>query len=785
MNLCGIGNYAEPELVKLDIPNERFKGVSSSSSRRKSTSKSRSRRKSRSPIDFDTPLNDESSSKQGISSTRGKSSHELSSSKGKPSRGSQTPPPPSTPSFLNPIDPKSLVAKPQKATSVKRLEEGFNLRMITEEDVKSIRLDLDPGNPYLRIRPRYGNENDGSKSNSAETLMRLQDIARLEVGRDKTNRTTVSGKKPIKFFSIMLRSRSKQYRTFSFEAESVADRDVIISGIKKLLEQARAAHKSQKNQKKMKNHHKEDITEQHAKGQSVGKSLPERSSIDHRNDSYGSDFRNQKSTDDSCRDKAVERSLSGQTSYSGSGSSAIKSNGSRSSASRTSASTLSQKSHNSERVKDAAAVVAAKREMLAQGYGCNPFGCSSQALVEDAELAAKLENHTNGPWCADDICSAGLKEFNETVTGIFGDTPVLLASKTKKESSTFASTTAGTSMTSLLWSSPSPTKPKNIRRRPQNRARDPTAKAVRWNRLRFQMTFEGADVDKNIPYLKTIRSCDEYDKRQKPSYEAFQSSPFKSTNPETVEDEDLYYDSDPEDSRERTFKRLGPRGVLAERENRIQDDSIVGRRRATPTMTPLYNRRVKKVDENVILDIIENLKNQKLTLMWHPAQREKQKPPPICVKVWIESGIYLVDGTFLLPKLTWLPVHEGNADSFVVNASIQTPEAVDMLDVCRVRECDTIDRDLYPFASVERSFIVQTQNGTTLFETRTKQDRNHVVNGLKLCIARLASLLMLRDLRAVDEFFGGNSVPGEAPWWAKSDGEEGGADRDRLPTALP
>jgi hypothetical protein len=430
-------------------------------------------------------------------------------------------------------------------------------------------------------------------------------------------------------------------------------------------------------------------------------------------------------------------------------------------------------------------VVAAKREMMAQDYGCNPFGCSSQAFVEDAELAAKLENHTNGPWCADDIFSAGLKEFNETVTGVFGESSAV-SNKSKNQSSTPSAVT-GTSMTSLLWSSPATKTPKP-KRRLQNRARDPSAKVKRWNKLRFQMTFEGADIDKEIPYLKTIRSCDDFDKRQKPSYGSFQSNPFTALNAlQSTGDDELYYDSDPEDTRERTFKRLGPRGVLAERENKIQYDSVFGRRKPTTTMTPLYNRRMKKVDENVILDIIENLKNQRLTLLWHPTQTEKNKnQAPVCVKVWIESGIYLVDGTFLLPKLTWLPVHEGNADSFVMNAALQNPEALDMLDVCRVRECDTIDRKVYPFANVERSFIIQTQSGVTLFETRSKQDRNHMVNGLKLVIARLASLLMLRDLRAVDEFFGGSSsVPGEAPWWTKRNSDEVATDEDRMPTALP
>jgi hypothetical protein len=42
---------------------------------------------------------------------------------------------------------------------------------------------------------------------------------------------------------------------------------------------------------------------------------------------------------------------------------------------------------------------------------------------------------------------------------------------------------------------------------------------------------------------------------------------------------------------------------------------------------------------------------------------------------------------------------------------------------------------------------------------QSKQERGRIVNGVKLVIARLALLLMLHDLCAVDEFFGGNTVP--------------------------
>lgn len=158
--------------------------------------------------------------------------------------------------------------------------------------------------------------------------------------------------------------------------------------------------------------------------------------------------------------------------------------------------------------------------------------------------------------------------------------------------------------------------------------------------------------------------------------------------------------------------------------------------------------------------------------MWHPTQASESTdlPTVVCVKLWVEAGVYLIDGTFLLPKLTWLPVHESKLYARVLNTSGDTPGSLDLLDVCRVKECDEIDRNIYPFAHIDRSFMIQTQSGKFLFETRSRQERGRVVNGLKLVIARLASLLMLRDLRAVDEFFGGNNnVPGEAPVFARTE----------------
>mmetsp|Transcript_23477 Transcript_23477/g.66439 ORF Transcript_23477/g.66439 Transcript_23477/m.66439 type:complete len:165 (+) Transcript_23477:3-497(+) len=164
------------------------------------------------------------------------------------------------------------------------------------------------------------------------------------------------------------------------------------------------------------------------------------------------------------------------------------------------------------------------------------------------------------------------------------------------------------------------------------------------------------------------------------------------------------------------------------------------------------------------------MKNERMTMLWHPQNGDKgggAAKSPICVKVWIESGVYLVDGSFILPKLTWMAMHEGQLDSRTLNLSKSAPKQLDLLDVCRVRATKSVDRQHYCFARADRSFMVQTQDEAYLFEARTQDERDRIVDAMKLLIARLASLLMLRDLRAVEEFFSCGGVPGEAPQWAR------------------
>lgn len=169
--------------------------------------------------------------------------------------------------------------------------------------------------------------------------------------------------------------------------------------------------------------------------------------------------------------------------------------------------------------------------------------------------------------------------------------------------------------------------------------------------------------------------------------------------------------------------------------------------------------------------------NERMVLMWH-TEISKCMPggSPICVKAWIESGVYLVDGTFLLPKFTMIRATEASnlANEKTQPKQSTTLEKFDLLDVCRIFVPEMIDRSCYPYPHMSRSFIIETGTAQFMLEAQSTEDRDRIVYGLKLLIARLASLLMLRDMRAASEFFGATAhmVPGEAPRWTQDSGHD-------------
>lgn len=705
-------------------------------------------------------------------------------------------------------------------------------------------LDVSPERAHLRVRAREestsDNENDGLKSNFSQIMLKVTDITRLEVGREKTTKKSSSSPKQVKSFSIVMRKPVGKSNTFNFEAESPAERDSIIGGIKSVLDLTKIPSESHR-RRSSQSPHLQDTKSKSERQQSSSSSRRERMTGNKEKESVQSTT-NTKSDDiagnaavyfdfdlpNDGPEAAIEAEVRNDSGERGS-------DDDREAAADELAITIIENPPARRNTSIQVAGInwsvddifcgiaigggdlspretsANNKERGLQGkYGerilSNPFqGCDSNALaaVDDVDLSAIGGNEISaGPFCTDDVCTSTLKDFTDTMKGIFemkqhsregqqSDEKQRLMAEDYIANVLEAPTTVAANLLSVKdMFAAKPEKPPAPKKKSfQNRSRNRGAQAVRLARLRRQMTFHFADSSEKMPFVQIVSSYDDVERGGRFGKKLTSgmitkgpqsdSSQFLKTvvdnmernGSEDAEQEILYYDSDPEDVREMALRR-GPRRAIAELEN--APTRAKPRREALSDISMSrinLSRRLRRVDDDIVNEIINKMKNEEMTLLWHPSQKNNPNRAPFCSKVWIESGIYLIDGTFLLPKLTWVPIFEESIQCKVLNVTLSNPGTIDLLDVCRVRECNKIDRKIHPFANLECSFVVQTQKDVQLFEARTKQECTRIVNGLRLVIARLASLLMLRDLRAVDEFFGGNSVPGEAPAWAQGKNE--------------
>lgn len=315
----------------------------------------------------------------------------------------------------------------------------------------------------------------------------------------------------------------------------------------------------------------------------------------------------------------------------------------------------------------------------------------------------------------------------------------------------------------------------------RNRADNVNKQAKHWQGLKNTITFSAHA--RQSPFLQTARSMGDIEglgEKQggpkSPSKEFFliqavddmfdQLIPDAAgtASPERNGGEDvLYYDSDPEDVRERTFRR-GSRQAIAEHSNRSEQ--------AVPIQTLQLPREIihsKSLTDAHIKTIVDLMKNCKLNLLWHPNGTEEDPiPRPMCVKAWIERGTYLMNQNFVQPKFMWKAAHEADLKSQrKVNLLV---EKVDLLEIFRIdSHVKTIDRTAYPMALQQCCFAVKTKTNYFLFQASTKKEKAHIVFGLKLMVARLASLLIVRDMAAVEEFFESveTTVPGKVPDWIR------------------
>jgi hypothetical protein len=427
-------------------------------------------------------------------------------------------------------------------------------------------------------------------------------------------------------------------------------------------------------------------------------------------------------------------------------------------------------------------------------------------------------------WCTDDICSGALKDISLTFQGIFIYTPCEdncgddSADKRQEVESYIAYVLGAPSQGKQTTSEQISTLIHNGDPRMdvavpnpkfRNRVCLPNGPSKRWHQLNSEMTFSSAleRSKQHMQVVQTTKSMDDieglsYMKSTQPAQFAFfdatgyLSSLVDHLLPEVEELDDentLYYDSDPEDARPRNFGSDRSRPIVeAMLHEPVEPPTLC--RNAIEFRTRAVGRRI---EEEVVLDVVDVsvssfsficclcarphltplhklqvMKATTLTLLWHPNPGSSNGTKPVCVDAWIERGTYLISMAYIQPKFMWKPSFESRLEKErKVNVAVTRPEHMDLLEIARVQEEVVVDRKKHPLAQSKTCFTIETRKCTYLFQAQTVKEKKQIVYGLKLTVARLASLLMVRDMRAVHEFFepvaGGGGVPGQAPDWVR------------------
>ena len=162
--------------------------------------------------------------------------------------------------------------------------------------------------------------------------------------------------------------------------------------------------------------------------------------------------------------------------------------------------------------------------------------------------------------------------------------------------------------------------------------------------------------------------------------------------------------------------------------------------------------------------------SDKFTLVWHRSTRpySRSEGAPQAIIAWIERGQQINYG-LIQPKLVWCPIKDHEGEVHRIGLPTPTLESLELLDISRVLEVNRIDRKLYPFAKRKSCFLLESLDRKMMFEASSESERDRIVNGLKLTVARFASKVIVQDVGVLDEFFTSflSAVPGEAPRWTQ------------------
>ena len=127
----------------------------------------------------------------------------------------------------------------------------------------------------------------------------------------------------------------------------------------------------------------------------------------------------------------------------------------------------------------------------------------------------------------------------------------------------------------------------------------------------------------------------------------------------------------------------------------------------------------------------------------------------MAVTCTFEVGAHL-DQVVVQPKFTWCPTHEPHLDQHKIRLSGGEPHSIELLSIIRVIQPRSLNRELYPFARLDRTLCITTNDESfeyLVLEAESPRARDWLVNALKMIVARLASIIIVRDEAMLLEFF--------------------------------
>lgn len=141
----------------------------------------------------------------------------------------------------------------------------------------------------------------------------------------------------------------------------------------------------------------------------------------------------------------------------------------------------------------------------------------------------------------------------------------------------------------------------------------------------------------------------------------------------------------------------------------------------------------------------------------------------MAVHAWVEQGSQL-NSALIQPKFCWTEVHKEDIlsrnKSSIFNKKFSF-HSIELLDISKIIPIDfSIDRKIFPFVRLGRSFIIEAFGGlqVMVFEARDQKERDDIIYGMKMAVARLSSKIIVGDCSVLGEFFSPyGSVPG-GPW---------------------